>query len=229
MCDFFSFCVTREGRVLTLLGDDRKKVSESSADLHSAIADVFNISEDETWKFQLTFNREILMRLKSGETLRDIFPHLREYYDGGLPLDEFNEVCEHKVWLELVKLKDQIIKTAEELFKQPLLEQILGDLKPQQFVIELSKARTPQELLSEITSSLSVSRRGFIFEHGDEYDYSLLKCFHFEEFGNISKIFVHRFVHEFATIDDNGTPVKRTEIRVYIYPIAYTLKEGENA
>jgi len=227
MCEFLSFCVTKEGKVLTLLGEDREKVSEFAKDSHSAIAECFGVNEDETWKFQLTFNRDILSRLKGGESLRDIFPNLRDNYDGGLDIAEFSEICEQKVWLELAKLRGDIIKTASELFKQSLLEQILGNLEPAQFIIELSKARAPQELFEEITSSLSSSRRGFIFDHQSKYDYSLLSCFHFDEYGNIAKIFVHRFIHEFAVINDDGSPVKRTEFRVYIYPIAYALKEGE--
>jgi len=232
MCKFFSFAVTREGKVLTLLGEDRKKVSEESADSHSAIAEVFGISEDETWKFELPFNRETVTRLKKGESLRDIFSELRDYYDGGLNIKEFDEEMERKVFRKLSRMKKKIIETGEELFKLPLIEQIIGNLEPAQFVIELSKARAPQELFNEITGNLSPAgrrRTGFIFDHKGKYDYSLLNCFDFEEFGNISKIFVHRFVHEFATINEQGEPIKQTELRVYVYPIAYTLKEGEEA
>lgn len=227
MCKFFSFAVKRDGTILTLLGEDRKKVGEIEADQHSAIADVFGVLEDETWKFEMGFSRDFLRRLKTGESLRDIFPDIRNCYDGGLTLEEFDEVCEQKTWFELAKLREKIIETAETLFKQPLLEQILGDLKPAQVVIELGMAREPEKLKEEIVGALKESRRGYLFQQSKDYEFSRLNLFHFENYGNISKIFVHRYVHTWADISETDMPIKHTELRVYVYPVAYTVKEGE--
>ncbi len=82
MCEFFSFLVHKDGRVLALLGEDREMVecAGNNPDSHAIIADAHNVNEDECWKYEIPIS-------STDEVTEDGLNALlgKMKYDGGLP------------------------------------------------------------------------------------------------------------------------------------------------
>jgi len=88
MCTFFSFSVSRNRKVYALTGIDRALAMESreNPDSHSYISEYFQVSEDDTWKFEIPMTIEELENAIKAGTVKDLLK--RMYWDGGLPEED---------------------------------------------------------------------------------------------------------------------------------------------
>lgn len=82
MCEFLSFSITKDGRILALLGQDRVKAIESdlNPDSHSVIAEWFGVNEDDCWKYEIPISSVDEINADGIDALLE-----KMKYDGGQP------------------------------------------------------------------------------------------------------------------------------------------------
>lgn len=245
MCDVYSFSVTKVGTVLCILGVERERAiaAGENPDSHSLIAEKSGISEDECWKFDWHLEKDDIANFEARWAFRLAENEFKSSYDGGSDIADFFAEPEGVACLypearpvdrarkELNELKPLIKQALEKHFGQPLQEQVLGDLEPYTFVIDLSIAREPDKLEAEIVGDMGKTRRGYTFSlYDDRYEYSRLSFHGFNRCNNITKLFVNRYVRVWADVDkQTGEMQKHNEIVVQVHPVLLQVKEGEDA
>jgi len=235
MCDFFSFSVTKDGKVLALLGAERMRymAQGQNPDSHSLISEHFKVNEDDTFKFEIGMNAEDVKKLAEAPLTFETVEELEKYYDGGIdfklfPLEGLSLI---QNWLK--ENQEQIVEAGKLKFGATLQKMILLN-KPASFVIELSYARTLSRLEEEIINGQPFtkstrSKPGWwlssrIFP--DVHCYFKIPGEHTGE-ELVAKIFIRRYYASHACLDKDGNPVKRQELRILVTPIEKIVKEGE--
>ena len=250
MCEFLSFSVHRSGQIFCLLGEERQKVllEGNNPDSHSFISDYFHVDEDETWKFEIPLDKSDIDTLCGGNVPEKLqlrhFEQLRQWYDGGISIDEMPaEIAESTIkWLceHLEEIKEAgILK-----FSSPIGEQILDSSG--QEVIELSIARLLDQLAHEIAkaivardwgwdasqiASLIVGNKGWFREWREEgHTPSLcrmrVRLLNFPS-GVVMRIFISRYQAPFISRPADAPPEAGVEDRIFVYPVLQVRKEGE--
>jgi len=235
MCDFFSFSVTKDGKVLALLGAERMRymAQGQNPDSHSLISEHFGINEDDTFKFEIGMNAEDVRKLVEAPLTFETVEELEKYYDGGIdfklfPLEGLSFI---QNWLK--ENQEQIIEAGKLKFGATLQKMILVN-EPASFVVELSYARTISTLKEEILNGQpfiesTKSKPGW---HVSTKIFPGVVCY-FKIPGEytgeelVSRIMVRRYYVNRAILDENENPVKHVELRIVIFPIEKMLKEGE--
>ena len=152
MCKYFSFGVSKDGRILAIIDKKEREELEKQGknpDSHSFLAQYFKVFEDMMWKFDLDLDAEKLERFKSDMTIGELREFIEKHYDGGLPLNELPLNYLVKITEFIAENKQKIIESApcnvigEFVWKKVLELMPTQDTPRVHRLIDLSRYPTP--------------------------------------------------------------------------------------
>ena len=234
MCNFFSFAVTKDGKILALLGEERKEVYEQGKhpDSHSVICDYYGVSEDECWKFDLDLTPEKWGQLVSGKA--KLAQVVERAYDGGLPYEDFP----FEYLVKVVKwLQEEAIPEIEKLgciyFGGKLIQEKVfakenWNTQFKSILWELPKEVTFQELIDQL--DIEPTRRGwghYIKYVDDERNHirMTLRKPQLESEPYFRYIACQYWIHEWKEYNPETAKVEeRREYRMSIVPVYIPVK-----
>jgi len=264
MCKFFSFMIDQNGKIYALLGEEREKAlrQDENPDSHSYLAQYYGLDEDETWKFEVPFNKKALLDLakcdqdKTVALVEELVNNLKNYYDGGLSLENMSlEYIDNlRNWL-----CDHIDLIAKDGLKADLLTQALANVSGSIIVLDFPKDKDQiiaqiSELLSDLTGhneewiagTMLRDSRGVFFRDNDNFKVKDLValCPEFKEEpmdnfelrfrvkicnfpeGVVPKLYINKYFYTFIKREGDSTKLGK-ELRLFIYPAFFEVREGE--